>query len=190
MALYDLSDPDVPLPPQMVIDTSLLLALRPGDDNPYVGPARAFVRRLSEQIARLEMIAWLPLPVFQECAHIILANGLRRIWQAMDPIGRPQNWLLVYKKQPEILNTCLPELDRFRNLLAAIPLTPVRLDDLADSDRIQPLERRMERFITIYHLLPQDALILSEAEGIGVKAVATLDQDWHRVDSFDVYTCL
>jgi len=29
----------------------------------------------------------------------------------------------------------------------------------------------------------------SEAEGIGVKAVATLDQDWHRVDSFDVYTC-
>jgi hypothetical protein len=29
---------------------------------------------------------------------------------------------------------------------------------------------------------------LSEAEGIGVKAVATLDQDWHRVDSFDVYT--
>ena len=52
----------------------------------------------------------------------------------------------------------LPELDRFRDLLAAIPLTPVRLDDLADSDRTQPLEERMHRFITIYHLLPQDAL--------------------------------
>jgi len=39
-------------------------------------------------------------------------------------------------------------------------------------------------------LLPQDALILAEAERLGVLAVATLDQDWRRAAAFDVYTCL
>jgi hypothetical protein len=35
MALRDLADPTITLPPQLVFDTSFLLALRPGDDNPY-----------------------------------------------------------------------------------------------------------------------------------------------------------
>jgi predicted nucleic acid-binding protein len=50
------------------------------------------------------------------------------------------------------------------------------------------LEERMRHFITAYYLLPQDALILAEAERIGVPAVATLDSDWRRVMEFDVYT--
>jgi predicted nucleic acid-binding protein len=48
----------------------------------------------------------------------------------------------------------------------------------------------MHYFITTYHLLSQDALILAEAERLGVMAVATLDQDWRRVVQFDIYTCL
>jgi len=43
-------------------------------------------------------------------------------------------------------------------------------------------------FITSYNLLPQDALILAEAERLGVSAVATLDSDWRRVAEFDIYT--
>ena len=39
-------------------------------------------------------------------------------------------------------------------------------------------------------LLPQDALILAEAERLGVYAVATLDRDWQRANAFDVYTPL
>jgi len=39
-------------------------------------------------------------------------------------------------------------------------------------------------------LLPQDALILAEAERLGVLAVATLDRDWRRAAAFDVYTCV
>jgi predicted nucleic acid-binding protein len=46
------------------------------------------------------------------------------------------------------------------------------------------------KFATAYYLLPQDALILAEAERLGVLAVATLDQDWRRAAAFDVYTCL
>jgi predicted nucleic acid-binding protein len=40
----------------------------------------------------------------------------------------------------------------------------------------------------IAYLLPQDALILAEAERLGITAVATLDRDWRRVTEFDVYT--
>ncbi|MFH1906325.1 MAG: hypothetical protein ABIL11_02920 [Chloroflexota bacterium] len=79
---------------------------------------------------------------------------------------------------PDLLDACVPELERFRQLLAAIPLTPVRAEDLAVSTVVGPLEDRMRHFIGAYHLLPQDALILSEAERLGVTAVAMLDLDW------------
>jgi len=58
------------------------------------------------------------------------------------------------------------------------------LHDLADPTM------RLPHFITTYHLLPQDALILAQAERLGVYAVATLDRDWRRASAFDVYTCL
>ncbi len=190
MALYDIGDPAVPLPRQLVVDTSLLLALRPTDDNPHATAARAFIRRMGKQIAEYEMVAWLPLPVLQECYHVILANGLRRAWRAMDRAIRPPNWLKAYKDQPDLLRACTPELTRFRELLAAIPLTPVTPEDLVTSTVVEPLEKRLHYFITAYHLLPQDALILAQAERLGVQAVATLDRDWRRASPFDVYTCL
>lgn len=89
MALYDLADPAVPLPPQLVLDSSLLLALRSGDDNPNVLAVRGFIRRLRERIATYQTVAWLLMPVLQECYHVILANGLRRAWAAMDPTSLP-----------------------------------------------------------------------------------------------------
>ncbi len=190
MSLYNLADPAVTLPAQLVVDTSLLLALRPGDDNPHAAAARAFVRRLGERIAAYELVAWLPLPMLQECSHVILANGLRRVWEQLDPATRPPNWLKMYKDQPDRLQDCLPDLTRFRDLLAAIPLTVVRPEDLAAAPAAEPLEERMAHFVQTCRLLPQDALILAEAERLGVRAVATLDQDWRRVTGFDVYTCL
>lgn len=39
-----------------------------------------------------------------------------------------------------------------------------------------------------YYLLPQNALILAEAERLSVTAVATLDSDCRRVTEFDSYT--
>ena len=91
MALYDLADPAVLLPTQLVLDSSLLLALRPGDDNPRAASAQAFVRCLRPRIAGLELVTWLLLPVLQECYHIILTSSLRRAWQALDPVTRPAN---------------------------------------------------------------------------------------------------
>lgn len=103
MALYDLADPAVTLPQQLVIDSSLLLALRPGDDNPSAVAAQAFVRRLRTHIAAFEVVAWVPLPVLQECYHIILTHHLRRAWESLDPTVRLPNWLAMYKHQPELL---------------------------------------------------------------------------------------
>jgi len=51
MALRDLADPTITLPSQLVFDTSFLLALRPGDDNPCAEMAQAFARRLRPSIA-------------------------------------------------------------------------------------------------------------------------------------------
>ncbi len=189
MAIYDLTDPSVPLPPQLVLDSSLLLALRPGDDNPHALAVQGFVRRLREQIAAYQMVVWLLLPVLQECYHIILANSLRRTWAAMDPAVRPANWLAMYKRQPELLKVGFPDLTEFGEIVATIPLTPVQPEDLTTSVGAEPLEERLLYFMTTYHLLSQDALILAEAERLGVSAVATLDQDWQRVAVFDVYTC-
>jgi|GEM_PF-785073 len=189
MALYDLADPALPLPPQLVLDSSLLLALRPGDDNPNALAVQGFVRRLRQQIAAYQMVVWLPLPVLQECYHVILANSLRRAWAAIDPVARPPNWLVMYKREPKLLEVGFVALAEFEEILSTIPLTLAQPEDLATSAATKPLEERLRYFITAYYLLPQDALILSEAERLGVMAVATLDLDWRRATAFDIYTC-
>ncbi len=187
MALHDLADPKTPLPAQLVLDTSFLLALRPGDDNPYAAAAQAFARRLRPRIAAFELVAWLVMPVLQECYHIILTGSLRRAWQGMDPATRPANWLALYKRDPYTLKVGLPELGRFDALLATFPVTLARPQDQAPSIA-GTLDERLRYFIARYHLLPQDALILAEAERLGVGAIATLDSDWRRVAEFDIYT--
>lgn len=108
MALYDLTDPAVPLPSQIVVDSSLLLALRPCDDNPNAAAIQGFVRRLRRQIAAYQMVAWLLMPVLQECCHVILTNRLRRAWVDMEPVSRPPNWMVMYKRQYASFHYHLP----------------------------------------------------------------------------------
>jgi len=188
MPLRDLADPTITLPPQLVFDTSFLLALRPGDGNPYTETAQAFARRLRPSIAALQSVAWIVLPVLQECYHIILTGSLRRAWQALDPTTRPANWLALYKHAPDVLGQGLPELSRFDALLATIPTTLAAQQNQAPAGKVSALDERLRYFIAHYYLLPQDALILAEAERLGVTAVATLDSDWRRVTEFDIYT--
>ena len=95
---------------------------------------------------------------------------------------------MLYKRQPKLLEAGFAALAEFDEILATIPLTLAQPDDLATSAITKPLAERLRYFITVYNLLPQDALILTEAERLGVTAVATLDQDWRRVTAFDIYT--
>ena len=188
MALHDLADLTAPLPAQLAFDTSFLLALRPGDDNPHAEAAQGFARRLRPTIAALELVAWLVLPVLQECYHIILTGSLRRAWQTLAPATRPANWLALYKQDPATLDQGLPELSRFDALLATIPATLARQQDQVFASKAGLPDERLRYFIARYHLLPQDALILAETERLGVSAIATLDSDWHRITEFDIYT--
>jgi predicted nucleic acid-binding protein len=96
----------------------------------------------------------------------------------------------MYKRQPEMLSGGFSDIRRFDALIAAIPLTFVQPEDLAAERVVGPLPERLRHFMITYHLLSQDALILAEAERVGVGAVATLDSDWRRVAEFDVYTVL
>jgi len=188
MALCDLADPTIALPSQIVLDTSFLLVLRPGDDNPDAAAAQAFARRLRSAIAALESVAWIALPVLQECYHVILTGSLRRTWEALPPTTRPANWLALYKRQPDLLKQGLPDLGRFDALLATIPVTLASQENQAAGSRMSVPDERLRYFIARYHLLPQDALICAEAERLGVPAVVTLDSDWRRVTEFDIYT--
>jgi len=188
MAIYDLADPGIALPSQLVADSSLLLALRKGDDNPNAGAAYRFIERLGQEIAERKAILWLPVPVRQECYHIILSWSLHRKWATMPPAIRPPNWLAAYKQQPDLLAEGFADLATFDEILASIPITPIFPDMIEKARSLDSLEERMRHFITAYYLLPQDALILAEAERIGVTAVATLDSDWRRVTEFDIYT--
>ncbi len=188
MVLFDLADPATPLPTQLVLDTSLLLACRRGDDNPHATAAKKFIGRLGQQIIDYQMIVWLLIPVLQECYHIILSRSLRRSWEGLASHSRRPNWLVAYKHQPALLAAGFADMASFDEILAAIPLTPAEPGDLAALPSKSSLEERTRHFITTYYLLPQDALILAEAERLGVTAVATLDSDWRRVAEFDIYT--
>jgi predicted nucleic acid-binding protein len=188
MSILDLGNEEAPLPVQIVLDTSLLLACREGDDNPCSKAAKKFIQRLGQQIGEYQMVAWLLCPVLQECYHIILSRSLRRSWAALPSDKRPPNWLAAYKHQPDLLTAGFADMADFDDILAAIPLTPAQPEDLKTARMGYPLEERIRYFISSYYLLPQDALILAEAERLGVTAVATLDHDWHRVKEFDIYT--
>lgn len=188
MALYDLADNAAPLPTQVVLDSSLLLACRAGDDNPNAATARRFVGRIGQQIANYRMVAWLLMPVLQECYHIILSRSVRHAWQQQDSKSRRPNWLAAYKHNPHLLATGFEDIAKFDEILAAIPVTNALPEDLAVLTTTVSLAERLRFFVTTYHLLPQDALILAEAQQLGVSAVATLDGDWRRVSEFDIFT--
>ena len=188
MTLFDLADPAIPLPTQLVLDTSLLLACHAGDDNPHATAAQQFIARLGQEIAAYRVIAWLLIPVLQECYHIILSRSLRRSWEALAPESRRPNWLAAYKHQPHLLAAGFADMASFDEILAAIPLTLAQPEDLASSPGTHSLEKRIRHFVTTCYLLPQDAVILAEAERLGVTSVATLDSDWRRVTEFDIYT--
>ena len=78
MALHDLADPTAPMPSQLVLDSSLLLALRTGDDNPQAGVAHRFVKLLGARIADRK-----PLPgCLCQCAGMLP----HRSWSELAPI--------------------------------------------------------------------------------------------------------
>ena len=59
MTLYDLADLAASPPSQLVLDSSLLLAMRNGDDNPRAAAAHLLMELLGRQIAEDQTVAGL-----------------------------------------------------------------------------------------------------------------------------------
>ena len=125
MTLYDLADSNLSLPAQLIADCSLLLALRPEDDNPNSQAAYRFIESVGREADRFNTVLWLPTPVLQECYHIILSRCLRRVCANLPHESRPPDWLAAYKQQPHLLAEGFADLEAFDEILASIPVTPI-----------------------------------------------------------------
>ena len=183
--LRDIGNPNVPLPEFLVVDTSLLLQLRPGSRPSRLQLAATdFLKRLAGEAVKGNILILVPLLVLEECYFKIIQWR----YEAVSGAGF-HNWHdLGYKQNPGLLRTIFPDLQTFRTAVLNLPAAITGPDDLilphiADL----PLEQQMLTNIRRFGVLPKDAYIIAEAERLGVTDLATADKDWDRADGFTVY---
>jgi len=181
MPVVNLADSSAPLPDYLIIDTSLLLVLRPGSRHPHQADAIAFLQRVARECLAGNMVCLAPTLVLEECYFKIIQAYIEGLTRTI--------WHQYYKLNPQVIQQCLPAITAFHQTVEALPVTIVTPEDLALTQPTDTLEERMRHFISACNLLPKDAYLLAVAERLGVSDVATLDSDWQRATQFTVYTC-
>lgn len=112
--------------------------------------------------------------VFDEFAFLLIRDGL-------EAIGRTtgQFWLNVHKSQPEAIATLMPtvqpRIDTLEGLTVSLPIR-------------NAVKQSAFQLMRHYSLLPTDAYHIATALDHGVRAFASLDEDFLRVDGLIVYT--
>lgn len=181
MTVVDISNSSVPLPDYLIVDASLLLILRSGANHPCQPVAQAFLRRIANECLSGNTVCLAPTLVLEECYFKIIKASIKSVSQSW--------WHKCYKRDPQVIQQCLPLIKAFHKTIEALPITTVTSEDLALTQPTFTLEERMRHFISVCNLLPKDAYLLAVAERLGVSNVATLDSDWQRATQFTVYTC-
>ncbi len=184
--LLDISNPNILLPEFIVLDASIVLELMP--DPAHLHPnhvfAVNFLNRLRQAARQGEVKPILPLLAFEECYF-------KLCWRILDVMSKSQKlpWKVYYKQNPSAIRNIYPTLMQFYQALAAFPIEITEPEDIAiyPKGREPSLATRMGDFINSFAVLPKDATILSEAERLGIRTVATLDSDWSRADDFTVF---
>ena len=176
--LLDIADANLPLADFIVLDASI--ALQPN------ALAVNFLRRLQVAAQRGEAMPILPLLAFEECYFKICQRFLMRASQQ----AKYPNWKDYYKRHPLELQKAHPDLEKFHASLLAVPIWITEPEDVAIQPRGREplLSNRIGDLINQFAVLPKDATILSEAERLGIRTVASLDSDWSRATGFTVYT--
>ena len=185
-----MNDSSIAMPEFIVLDASVILELRPPIQNPphpnHVA-ANSFLNRLRPFAATGNSMPILPLLAFEEicfklCQQVIVSK--------LKANNSSMYWHHYYKNNPQIINSCIPVLEKFHKILTSFPILITEPEDISVTPRgtEKGLAERMIDIMTSFNLLPKDANIISEAERLGIHNLASLDKDWERASGFNVFT--
>lgn len=172
--LHDIADPQVSIPRELLLDTSLLLEAIWRKKQLAI----ASLMRLSRAALARQTVLLVPLLVMEECYFKLIEYHYRQS-------GYSQWHTEGYKKQPDLIEACWPQLDEFRRQVQSLPavIAPGSHPAAVPFD----LHRAMLENVRKFWLLPKDAYIAAEGERLEVRALATLDSDFDRLTGFAVY---
>jgi len=180
--IRDISDPNLPFPDFLILDTSLLLELVaniPHHNQHEI--AVNFLYRLRGGASRDEVIPIIPYLVLEEFYFKIC-----RLY--LDSVRGQLPWDQYYKRYPQCMSTNIqPILIHYYHLLQAFPIIILEPEDLSLNRGMLSIADCMTNYIGKFQILPKDATILSEANRVGIFQVATLDRDFERADGFTIF---
>lgn len=180
----DIRNPSTQIPEFVIIDASLVLELPTSPvSRPSRGFAVSFLNRLRNDAISGTVIPLLPHLALEECMFKICQRHFIRISQRTGI-----KWHEYYKQNPSSIRIIYPTLMSFYSQIIAFPMVVVEPEDLATPNPQKTISEGMIEYINDFELLPKDAAILSEADRMGVYAIATLDRDYLRADGFTVIT--
>lgn len=175
---------DTDYPDYIILDSSILLSLHPKFRKKDQKHIIAFLKKIQNLSYNNGLIAAAPTIVLEECYFKIIQLYIE---STKSPLGFV-HWHEKYKKNPGIINGCKKEIEDFFNQLMKIPVIPITIDMMHNSKIDINLEVPMRNNIFSYSLLPKDALILAVSECLEIDSIATLDSDYLRVTSLNIFT--
>lgn len=161
--------------------------------------ARRFLVRLQQSYVRGDSIPLACVLTLEECYYVIIRGLFQRDLKSqrlrkecakkLKKVASDVTWHDLYKCFPIRISNYVPELSRFWQFVSGFPITILEPEDLVDSTKSNPpIEQGMRGFIESGLLLPKDAMLVAEAERVGVKHIATLDRDFTRLGAGLTFT--
>lgn len=95
----------------------------------------------------------------------------------------------IFKDHPELVTKHFPLIDHFYYQITTLPIAVLGPEFLVNDTEVS-IPEKMNQLIKDYQILPSDALNIAIAYKAGIKNIAAVDLDYHRVDEINVFTYL
>lgn len=202
-SLIDLSHVDPPLPPRLVIDSSividwLLFATQAAAATARSGPAQERAARFVTQLVSQRVPGLVTPTSLAEILHFVVKSRFRaelpnfqaELRRQYPDVRRP-GWEHLFKYRSDLLSAFIPGLDQTRRLMSGSNIFVLQPSDLNDIPSGRSLDDELVRTMARYSLDSNDAAILIDAGRAGIAAIASSDADFRRAHlDFVVYTWL
>lgn len=100
-------------------------------------------------------------------------------------------WRDLYKINPSLLHQQPRFLEELRSHLVGAGIVILDPRDFDASSSLRRIDQQLPDFVVRYGLDSSDAMMLLEAEGVGIHGIVSFDPDMRRAATdFDVYTWL